>query len=48
MIHKCPRWLTLGFLALSLFLLSFGIFRGEMGVVLTKATNICLECIGIG
>jgi hypothetical protein len=28
--------------------LFYGISRGEMGVVLNKAVNICLECIGLG
>lgn len=27
---------------------AFGIYRGEMTVVFTKAVNICMECIGIG
>lgn len=26
----------------------FGISRGEMKTVNKKATNICMECIGIG
>lgn len=25
-----------------------GIVNGEVNLVITKATNICLECIGIG
>jgi hypothetical protein len=29
-------------------LVALGIWRGEVQVVLTKAVNICLECIGIG
>lgn len=29
-------------------LYSFGTGRGEMQVVLEKAVNICLQCIGIG
>lgn len=35
------------FLTGSVFVL-LGINRGEMEVVLRKAINICLECIGIG
>ena len=33
---------------LGLLLMAFGIYRGEMSVVLEKAINICMECIGIG
>ena len=29
-------------------MMGYGIFRGEMAVVFTKAVNICMECIGIG
>ena len=33
---------------LGLAMMGYGIFRGEMPVVLEKAINICMECIGIG
>lgn len=33
---------------IGLLLMCYGIFRGEMSVVLEKAVNICMECIGIG
>ncbi len=28
--------------------MAFGIYRGEVGIVLRRAVVICLECIGIG
>lgn len=36
------------FLIIGIVFIGIGVFRGEVGVVLTKAINICLECIGIG
>lgn len=33
---------------LGLLVMGFGICRGEMVVVLEKAINICMECVGIG
>ena len=37
-----------GIAFLGLLMMGFGIYRGEAAVVLAKAINICLECIGIG
>ncbi len=34
--------------AAGLVMMGVGICRGEMAVVMEKAINICLECIGIG
>lgn len=39
---------TLGLLGLGIAFLIVGICRGECSVVLQKAVNICLECVGIG
>lgn len=27
---------------------AYGVYRGEQVIVLNKAINICLECIGLG
>lgn len=43
-----PRWLGIGAVICGLGMMVYGIFRGEMTVVLNKAIKICLECIGIG
>lgn len=42
------RWTGLVLAAVGVLMMAFGIYRGEMTVVLTKAVNICMECIGIG
>ena len=28
--------------------MAYGVHRGEVAIVLKKAINICLECIGLG
>ncbi len=35
-------------ITLGAVLIVFGIWGGEVSVVLSRAANICLECIGIG
>ncbi len=42
------KWTSLFLAVVGLLLMAFGIFRGEMAIVFTKAINICMECIGIG
>ena len=42
------KWAGVDLAILGILLMIFGIYRGEMSVVFTKAINICMECIGIG
>lgn len=42
------KWTGLVIAVLGLVVMGFGIYRGEVSVVFTKAVNICMECIGIG
>lgn len=48
MDNNLRQRISLGLLAGSGLLISLGIYRGEVGVVLNKAIRICLECIGLG
>ena len=43
-----PAYVTILLFALAMVACVFGIYRGEVAVVLQKAVNICMECIGIG
>lgn len=43
-----PRWIGMIITAFGIGLMVYGAIRGEGDVVLQKAINICLECIGIG
>ena len=42
------KWIPFLFLALSIVMIGIGVLREEPMIVLNKAINICLECIGIG
>lgn len=41
-------WLRYGLLAATLVILLYGFFAGGTNDVLTKAINICTECVGLG
>jgi len=47
-MRMCKSWAGPATAGAGLLMMCYGIFRGEAAVVLTKAINICMECIGIG
>ncbi len=48
MKRTVPIWITYVLIFASIACMAFGIYRGELETVLTKAINICMECIGLG
>ena len=42
------NWTTVLLLVIGIIFLGLGIWREEHAIVMSKAINICLECIGIG
>ena len=39
------KWTGVVLAGAGILMMIFGIYRGEMSVVFTKAVNICMECI---
>ena len=46
--RRVPTAVTYILLAAAIAFCAFGAVRGETDIVLKKAVNICMECIGIG
>ncbi len=46
--RRVPTAVTYFLLAAAIALCAFGAVRGETNIVLKKAVNICMECIGLG
>lgn len=42
------RWIARVLLLAAVMMIVYGMYRGEVSIVLNKAINVCLECIGLG
>ena len=40
--------LQIGLLVIGAAMVLFGVYRGEVQTVLSKAIRLCMECVGIG
>lgn len=47
-MKRLKRALPFALLGLGILFIVLGIWGGEVKIVLSRAANICLECIGIG
>ena len=41
-------FLTMILIAAAILSMLYGVYCGEVNTVFNKATNICMECIGLG
>ena len=48
MKREVPLKVTIILSPLAIALCALGVYRGEVAIVLNKAINICMECIGLG
>ncbi|MEI3078630.1 MAG: CD1871A family CXXC motif-containing protein [Oscillospiraceae bacterium] len=48
MSHRKKAAAQVALLLAGVAMLCFGVWRGEAGMVLSKAIKLCLECVGIG
>ncbi|MDY2960476.1 MAG: CD1871A family CXXC motif-containing protein [Hornefia sp.] len=48
MTGKSRKAVSIGVFAIGILFIIYGVHRGEVDTVFSKAVRICLECVGIG